>query len=72
MNKINYGNIIVIDLSKFYTKQNYVNYVYLAAGCKRTPKAELIRMEIVKKVTKSTLDTVVIKIHMQHIVLSQS
>ena len=28
----------------------------LAAGCKRTPKAELIRMDIVKKVTRSTVE----------------
>lgn len=29
----------------------------LAAGCKRTPKAELIRMDIVKKVKISILGT---------------
>ena len=30
-----------------------IKFIYfpLAAGCKRTPKAELIRMDIVKKVT---------------------
>ena len=27
-----------------------IYYFSLAAGCKRTPKAELIRMDIVKKV----------------------
>ena len=35
-----------------------VNYISLAAGCKRTSKAELIRMGIVKKVTRSPFDAV--------------
>ena len=46
-------NIMCNSLMKLMMSLNDLS---LAAGCKRTPKAELIRMDIVKKVTRSTLE----------------